>query len=213
MLIKHLSRPALPGLRRDLARRRRRDLEVRRRADGPDSEEVRHGLPTLDALRLDDVRGERRPPTPQTQGAPPRKDALAEARRRLELVHMQEFGDRYPPEARRRHAKARRDRPRSHARSCLRALRRANDVSLDPVSARARGPSSSAELSRHARRHVSIVVSHDLKSIFTIADRIAMLSAARAKNCSMERKTSSRKRRTGIVQQFITGRATGLMEL
>ena len=26
------------------------------------------------------------------------KDALLEARRRLELVHMQEFGDRYPPE-------------------------------------------------------------------------------------------------------------------
>ena len=56
-----------PDAGRDLARRRG-DLEEGRARDVPGAQEVRDGLPALDALRLDDVRRERRAPAAQAQG-------------------------------------------------------------------------------------------------------------------------------------------------
>ena len=57
----------------------------------------------------------------------------------------------------------------------------------------------------------SIVVSHDLTSIFTIADRIAMLYQGHVRLLGTQEdfKRSS----DPIVQQFITGQAEGPMEV
>ena len=82
-------------------------------------------------------------------------------------------------------------------------------TSLDPVSAR-RVDKLIRELSD--RRHVtSIVVSHDLTSIFGIADRIAMLyqGKVRALGTPAELRASD----DGIVQQFVRGLAEGPMEV
>ena len=57
----------------------------------------------------------------------------------------------------------------------------------------------------------SIVVSHDLVSIFSIADRIVMLY--RGKVLLYGSRNDFKHTPNGIVQQFITGRATGPMEL
>ena len=100
------------------------------------------------------------------------KEALAEARRRLELVHMQEFADRYPAELgdgmRKRVAIA-----RALTLDPRYVLFDEPTTSLDPVSAR-RVDALIRELSDKLGV-TSIVVSHDLVSIFSIADRIVML--------------------------------------
>jgi phospholipid/cholesterol/gamma-HCH transport system ATP-binding protein len=57
----------------------------------------------------------------------------------------------------------------------------------------------------------SIVVSHDLVSIFSIADRIAMLY--RGKLRLYGAREDFRHTPDAVVQQFINGRATGPMEL
>ena len=136
------------------------------------------------------------------------KDALAEARHRLELVHMQEFGDRYPPELgdgmRKRVAIA-----RALTLDPTYVLFDEPTTSLDPVSAR-RVDALIRELSDKLGV-TSIVVSHDLPSIFTIADRIVMLY--RGKVLLYGTRDEFRNTPNGIVQQFINGRATGPMEL
>jgi phospholipid/cholesterol/gamma-HCH transport system ATP-binding protein len=136
------------------------------------------------------------------------KEALAEARRRLEIVHMHEFADRYPPELgdgmRKRVAIA-----RALTLDPTYVLFDEPTTSLDPVSAR-RVDALIRELSDKLGV-TSIVVSHDLVSIFSIADRIVMLyrGKVRLEGSREEFKNSP----DGIVQQFITGRATGPMEL
>jgi phospholipid/cholesterol/gamma-HCH transport system ATP-binding protein len=136
------------------------------------------------------------------------KDALAEARRRLEIVRMHEFGDRYPAELgdgmRKRVAIA-----RALTLDPEYVLFDEPTTSLDPVSAR-RVDRLIRELSDKIGV-TSIVVSHDLVSIFTIADRIVMLYKGKVRllgtrdefKCSPD----------GIVQQFIHGQATGPMDL
>lgn len=136
------------------------------------------------------------------------KDALGEARKRLQMVHMHEFGDRYPPELgdgmRKRVAIA-----RALTLDPTYVLFDEPTTSLDPVSAR-RVDHLIRELSDKLGV-TSIVVSHDLVSIFSIADRIAMLY--RGKLRMLGSRDEFRATSDGVVQQFINGHATGPMEL
>jgi phospholipid/cholesterol/gamma-HCH transport system ATP-binding protein len=135
------------------------------------------------------------------------KDALAEAQKRLRQVHMEEFGGRYPPELgdgmRKRVAIA-----RALTLDPRYVLFDEPTTSLDPVSAR-RVDKLIRELS-DTLGVTSIVVSHDLASIFTIADRIVMLykGLVRMIGSQDDFKASP----DPIVQQFITGRAEGPIE-
>src|SRR6187399_390664 len=135
------------------------------------------------------------------------KAALAEARHRLEMVHMQEFGDRYPPELgdgmRKRVAIA-----RALTLDPSYVLFDEPTTSLDPVSAR-RVDALIRELSDRLGV-TSIVVSHDLSSIFSIADRIVMLYKGKVKLLGTP--ADFRASSDGVVQQFINGRAEGPME-
>jgi phospholipid/cholesterol/gamma-HCH transport system ATP-binding protein len=135
------------------------------------------------------------------------KEALAEARRRLEQVHMQDFGDRYPAELgdgmRKRVAIA-----RAHTLEPQYVLFDEPTTSLDPVSAR-RVDKLIRELS-DTLGVTSIVVSHDLVSIFTIADRIVMLYRGNVR--LLGRPDDFKAAADGVVQQFIHGRAQGPME-
>jgi phospholipid/cholesterol/gamma-HCH transport system ATP-binding protein len=136
------------------------------------------------------------------------KDALAEARRRLEIVHMAEFADRYPAELgdgmRKRVAIA-----RALTMDPRYVLFDEPTTSLDPVSAR-RVDRLIRELS-DTLGVTSIVVSHDLVSTFTIADRIAMLynGDVRLLGTPDAFKASD----DAVVRQFIRGEATGPMDL
>jgi phospholipid/cholesterol/gamma-HCH transport system ATP-binding protein len=135
------------------------------------------------------------------------KEALAEARRRLGQVHMQEFGERYPPELgdgmRKRVAIA-----RALTLDPRYVLFDEPTTSLDPMSAR-RVDKLIRELS-DTLGVTSIVVSHDLVSIFTIADRIVMLYQG------LVRIIGTREELRGspdpIIQQFVTGSAEGPIE-
>jgi phospholipid/cholesterol/gamma-HCH transport system ATP-binding protein len=82
-------------------------------------------------------------------------------------------------------------------------------TSLDPVSAR-RVDRLIRELSDDFGV-TSIVVSHDLVSTFTIADRIAMLYKGQVRLLGSP--DAFKQSQDGVVQQFIRGEATGPMEL
>lgn len=133
--------------------------------------------------------------------------ALEAARERLEIVHMQEFADRYPPELgdgmRKRVAIA-----RALTLDPRYVLFDEPTTSLDPVSAR-RVDALIRELSSELGV-TSIVVSHDLASIFSIADRIVMLYRGKVKLIGTQE--TFRTSTDGIVRQFIEGRAQGPME-
>jgi phospholipid/cholesterol/gamma-HCH transport system ATP-binding protein len=135
------------------------------------------------------------------------KDALGEAGRRLELVHMKEFADRFPSELgdgmRKRVAIA-----RALTLDPEYVLFDEPTTSLDPVSAR-RVDRLIRELSDRIGV-TSIVVSHDLVSIFTIADRIVMLYRGKVRMLGTRAEFEHTK--DPIVDQFIHGRATGPME-
>lgn len=135
------------------------------------------------------------------------KDALAEARKRLEVVRMQEFEGRYPPELgdgmRKRVAIA-----RALTVDPQYVLFDEPTTSLDPVSAR-RVDKLIRELSDNLGV-TSIVVSHDLPSIFTIADRIVMLYKGTVRMVGS--KEDFRNTPDPIIQQFINGRAEGPFE-
>lgn len=136
------------------------------------------------------------------------KDALDEARRRLEVVHMLEFHGRYPAELgdgmRKRVAIA-----RALTLDPRYVLFDEPTTSLDPVSAR-RVDRLIRELSDKLGV-TSIVVSHDLVSIFSIADRVVMLYRGHVRLIGTREtfQTSA----DGIVQQFIRGQAQGPMEM
>ncbi len=136
------------------------------------------------------------------------KDALSEARRRLEIVHMHEFAERFPAELgdgmRKRVAIA-----RALTLDPRYVLFDEPTTSLDPVSAR-RVDHLIRELSDRLGV-TSIVVSHDLVSIFTIADRITMLYKGHVRLLGTPE--AFRASEDGIIQQFIHGRATGPMDL
>lgn len=136
------------------------------------------------------------------------KDALAEARRRLDQVHMGEFAERYPAELgdgmRKRVAIA-----RALTVDPRYVLFDEPTTSLDPVSAR-RVDRLIRELSDKLGV-TSIVVSHDLASIFSIADRIAMLYKGRLLKVGTPEEF--RAADDPILQQFIRGRAEGPMDV
>ncbi len=136
------------------------------------------------------------------------REALAEARERLKVVRMQEFADRYPPEMgdgmRKRVAIA-----RALTVDPKYVLFDEPTTSLDPVSAR-RVDALIRELSDKLGV-TSIVVSHDLTSLFAIADRIVMLY--RGKVRLQGSRADFKSTEDGVVQQFIHGRATGPFEL
>jgi phospholipid/cholesterol/gamma-HCH transport system ATP-binding protein len=136
------------------------------------------------------------------------KDALAEARRRLEIVRMQEFAERYPAELgdgmRKRVAIA-----RALTLDPRYVLFDEPTTSLDPVSAR-RVDALIRELSDKLGV-TSIVVSHDLVSIFSIADRIVMLYKGNVRMLGTP--ADFQGCADGVVQQFIRGQATGPMDL
>jgi phospholipid/cholesterol/gamma-HCH transport system ATP-binding protein len=136
------------------------------------------------------------------------REALVEARKRLTDVHMQEFGDHYPPELgdgmRKRVAIA-----RALTLDPRYVLFDEPTTSLDPVSAR-RVDVLIRELSDKLGV-TSVVVSHDLTSIFSIADRIVMLYKGRVR--LMGTRDVFEGSDDGVVQQFIRGQAKGPMDL
>jgi phospholipid/cholesterol/gamma-HCH transport system ATP-binding protein len=133
--------------------------------------------------------------------------ALASARTRLTEVHLDDLADRYPAEVS--------DGVRKRA-AIARALTLEPEVvlfdepttGLAPIDAR-RVDRLIRELADH-RGVTAVVVSHDLASIFAIADRIALLyqGAVRACGSPAEIRASA----DPVVQQFIHGRATGPMD-
>lgn len=135
-------------------------------------------------------------------------DAVTDARRRLEAVQMESFADAYPAELgdgmRKRVAIA-----RALTLDPEYVLFDEPTTSLDPVSAR-----RTDELIRRLCDEfgvTSIVVSHDLTSIFSIADRIAMLYKGTVRLLGTPR--DFQETDDPVVQQFIQGRAEGPMEV
>jgi phospholipid/cholesterol/gamma-HCH transport system ATP-binding protein len=134
--------------------------------------------------------------------------ALREAAQRLDQVHMSEFANAFPAELgdgmRKRVAIA-----RALTLDPRYVLFDEPTTSLDPISAR-RVDKLIAELSRDYGV-TSIVVSHDLTSIFSIADRIAMLYQGHVKMLGTPSEFQGA--HDPIVQQFITGQAEGPMQV
>lgn len=134
-------------------------------------------------------------------------DALAEACNRLELVQMREFAERLPSELgdgmRKRVAIA-----RALALSPKTILFDEPTTSLDPVSAR-RVDRLIRQLS-DTLGVTSVVVSHDLTSIFGIADRIVMLYKGKVQRLGSP--DDFRASSDPIVEQFVRGRADGPIE-
>ena len=133
--------------------------------------------------------------------------ALADARRRLDEVGLADFVDRYPAELS--------DGMRKRG-AIARALTLDPEVvlfdepttGLDPINAR-RVDRLIRELADR-RGVTAIVVSHDLASIFAIADRIAFLYQGGVRACGTP--AEIRGSDDPVVQQFIQGRASGPME-
>ncbi len=133
--------------------------------------------------------------------------ALAEAEKRLEQVQMERFARAYPAELgdgmRKRVAIA-----RALTLDPRYVLFDEPTTSLDPISAR-RVDQLIHDLS-HRYGVTSIVVSHDLTSIFSIASRIAMLYQGRVRMLGTQH--DFQRSTDPIVQQFITGQAEGPLE-
>jgi phospholipid/cholesterol/gamma-HCH transport system ATP-binding protein len=133
--------------------------------------------------------------------------ALVDARRRLAQVYLSDFADRYPTELS--------DGMRKRA-AIARTLTLEPEVvlfdepttGLDPVNAR-RIDRLILELSR-TLGVTAIVVSHDLPSIMTVADRVAFLYQGRV-HC-IGTPASLAATDDPIVHQFISGTSTGPME-
>jgi len=136
-----------------------------------------------------------------------RRGARQRAEELLAAVEMEPFADRYPGPLgdgqRKRVAVA-----RALALSPSYVLFDEPTTSLDPVSAR-RIDRLISSLAR-SRGVTCMVVSHDLKSIFTIADRIAMLYKGQVKLLGTPE--DFRNSRDPIVVQFITGSPSGPLE-
>ncbi|MBI5499572.1 MAG: ATP-binding cassette domain-containing protein [Deltaproteobacteria bacterium] len=136
-----------------------------------------------------------------------KKKALVEARKRLEQVHMEEFAETFPAALgdgmRKRVAIA-----RTLTMDPEFVLFDEPTTGLDPVSAR-RVDVLIRELAD--RLHVTcVVVSHDLTSIFSIADRIVMLYKGKVR--LLGTRDEFRRSADPVVRQFITGSAEGPME-
>jgi phospholipid/cholesterol/gamma-HCH transport system ATP-binding protein len=136
-----------------------------------------------------------------------RDAALTKAHELLEAVHMSAFAERFPNELgdgmRKRVAIA-----RALALSPRYILFDEPTTGLDPVSAR-RVDALIRELCDR-RGVTSLVVSHDLTSIFTVADRIVMLYKGRVRLIGTA--SDFERSEDQVVQQFVHGRAEGPME-
>jgi phospholipid/cholesterol/gamma-HCH transport system ATP-binding protein len=136
------------------------------------------------------------------------KEAIVEAERRLAEVHMEAFAHHYPASLsdgmKKRVAIA-----RALTLDPSYVLFDEPTTSLDPVSAR-RVDKLIRELS-DARGVTSVVVSHDLVSIFSIADRLVMLYKGHVRKVGTP--DAFKASDDGVIQQFIHGRATGPMDL
>jgi len=134
------------------------------------------------------------------------EDAHREAQRLLKIVHMEEFADRYPAELgdgmRKRAAIA-----RTLALEPEFILFDEPTTGLDPVSAR-RVDALIRELK--GMGVTSVVVSHDLVSVFSTADRIAFIY--RGVVHLLGTPEQFRQSQDPVVQQFISGRSQGPME-
>lgn len=134
------------------------------------------------------------------------REALTEAMRLLDQVHMREFAEKFPAELgdgmRKRVAIA-----RALTMDPRYVLFDEPTTSLDPVSAR-RVDRLIRELSDKLGV-TSIVVSHDLVSIFTIADRIAMVYQGGLRKIGTPKEFQTTD--DPVVKQFITGTAEGPM--
>jgi phospholipid/cholesterol/gamma-HCH transport system ATP-binding protein len=135
-------------------------------------------------------------------------DARERAMELLQRVRMQDFAARYPAELgdglRKRVAIA-----RALTLEPSTVLFDEPTTSLDPVSAR-RVDALIRELSDNLGV-TSVVVSHDLTSIFSIADRIAMLYQGHVRLLGTP--DEFRASPDAIIQQFINGRADGPMQV
>ncbi|HVW28625.1 MAG TPA: ATP-binding cassette domain-containing protein [Polyangiaceae bacterium] len=135
------------------------------------------------------------------------RDALGEATKLLERVNMARYAGSYPAELgdgmRKRVAIA---RALTLEPRCV--LFDEPTTSLDPVSAR-RIDRLIRELA-DATSVTSVVVSHDLRSIFGIADRVAMLYRGEVRILGTP--DDLRRSSDAVVAQFINGRASGPME-
>ncbi|MCB9633958.1 MAG: ATP-binding cassette domain-containing protein [Sandaracinus sp.] len=135
-------------------------------------------------------------------------DAVKDARRRLEQVQMERFADAYPAELgdgmRKRVAIA-----RALTLDPEYVLFDEPTTSLDPVSARR----TDALIRRLCDEMgvTSIVVSHDLVSIFSIADRIAMLYQGKVRMLGTPQEFKDTD--DPVIRQFIRGEAEGPMEV
>ena len=134
-------------------------------------------------------------------------EALERARQRLDQVHMLAHAHKFPSELgdgmKKRVAIA-----RALTLEPRYVLFDEPTTSLDPVSAR-RVDALIRELSDRLGV-TSIVVSHDLSSIFSIADRIVMLYQGKVR--AMGTPNDFRASDDEVIQQFINGRAEGPME-
>lgn len=136
-----------------------------------------------------------------------KRQATARAKELLKSVEMEPFADTAPASLgdglRKRVAVA-----RALALEPAYVLFDEPTTSLDPVSAR-----RIDRLIRHLadeRGVTCVVVSHDLASIFSIADRIAMLYKGLVR--ALGTQEDFRENQDPIVQQFITGRPDGPLE-
>jgi phospholipid/cholesterol/gamma-HCH transport system ATP-binding protein len=140
-------------------------------------------------------------------GSLSREQALGRAHELLQSVEMADAAQRYPGPLgdgqRKRVAVA-----RALALSPRYVLFDEPTTSLDPVSARRIDRLIGTLAAQHGV--TCVVVSHDLKSIFTIADRIAMLYKGEVK--LLGTREDFRKSPDPVVQQFITGNPSGPME-
>ena len=135
------------------------------------------------------------------------REARGEAQKRLEQVRMDRFAEAFPPALgdgmRKRVAIA-----RALTLNPRYVLFDVPTTSLDPVSAR-RVDQLIRELS-DTLGVTSIVVSHDLESIFSIADRIVMLYQGYVR--LLGTREDFRNTDDPIIDQFINGRADGPIE-
>ncbi len=133
--------------------------------------------------------------------------ALADARRRLDEVHLADLADRFPAEVS--------DGVRKRA-AIARALTLEPEVVLFDEPTTGLDPQSARRVDRLIRELAdrrgvtAMVVSHDLASIFSTADRIALLYQGRVHACGTPGEI--RGSVDPVVLQFIHGRASGPME-
>ncbi len=146
-------------------------------------------------------------PRPGFPKGMPKREALVLAKELLDKVEMGSFCAAYPADLgdglRKRVAVA-----RALALEPQYILFDEPTTSLDPISAR-RVDQLILDLSRK-QGVTCIVVSHDLRSIFSIADRVAMLYKGRVKAFGTPEEIKSLS--DPIVQQFITGQPEGPLE-